>query len=148
FLIYDDQPTRARWARSRLRARGFESVTVAANALSESWITGPARVHLWRPHALLIEALELIAGATGGENSQTAAHNSQLRSRRAADLACGTGCDLVYLAMQGWHATGYDILPDALERAAGLARRHGVDVVTHTLDLESDRAVPLDSLDL
>ena len=39
--------------------------------------------------------------------------------------------------MNGWRATGFDILPDALDRARDLARRHGVAVETRELDLEA-----------
>ena len=39
---------------------------------------------------------------------------------RALDLGCGTGTDSIYLAQQGWHVTGIDMVPEAL----AIARRH------------------------
>ncbi|NJL30478.1 MAG: class I SAM-dependent methyltransferase [Phycisphaerales bacterium] len=41
------------------------------------------------------------------------------------DIACGSGRDAVWLAMQGYEVDGLDVLPDALERASDLAHRHG-----------------------
>lgn len=60
---------------------------------------------LWRPTAFLAEVL------------------AQLRPGFALDLACGSGRDAVYMASCGWSVTGVDVLPDALERARGLAWR-------------------------
>ncbi|PZE23122.1 bifunctional 2-polyprenyl-6-hydroxyphenol methylase/3-demethylubiquinol 3-O-methyltransferase UbiG [Curtobacterium sp. MCBD17_028] len=45
----------------------------------------------------------------------------------ALDAGCGTGRDAVWLAEHGWHVTGVDIAPTALERAA---RRAAVAEVT------------------
>ena len=36
---------------------------------------------------------------------------------RALDLGCGTGTQSVYLARQGWHVTGIDVVPRAIEEA-------------------------------
>jgi SAM-dependent methyltransferase len=61
---------------------------------------------LWRPSAFLAEVVACLPAG------------------RALDLGCGTGRDAVYLAALGWHVTGVDVLPDALERARALATRH------------------------
>ncbi|SDH19451.1 FAD-dependent oxidoreductase [Agrococcus jejuensis] len=45
---------------------------------------------------------------------------------RALDLGSGEGGDLVWLAQQGWHATGVDIAPTAARRAQQAAERAGV----------------------
>lgn len=122
--VYDEQPVRARWAHSRLRARGFENVVVIDAVDRAAWIGGRSRVRLWSPHEWLVQALPLIDAAGGG-------------GRRAVDLACGTGRDAVWLAMRGWSVDAWDLLPDAVERAADLARRCGAAIQTRVVDLES-----------
>lgn len=47
---------------------------------------------------------------------------------RALDLACGEGRNAVWLAEQGWQATGVDFSSLALERAREMARTRGVEV--------------------
>ncbi len=42
---------------------------------------------------------------------------------RAVDLACGEGRNALWLARIGWHATGIDFSPVAIERAGALTRR-------------------------
>lgn len=138
--IYDECSIRARWARSRLRARGRESLTV-------SWRTGrptagptergPSRRRLWRPHDWLIEAV-------------TAARETwpTLKGRRALDLACGAGRDAVFLAECGFETEAWDILPDALARCRALANRNGVDVLTRRRDIEADPEIEADRYDL
>lgn len=49
-----------------------------------------------------------------------------LRPGRALDLGSGEGGDLVWLAQQGWEATGVDIAPTAARRAQQAAERAGV----------------------
>ncbi|MBM3316738.1 MAG: methyltransferase domain-containing protein [Candidatus Eisenbacteria bacterium] len=51
------------------------------------------------------------------------------------DLGCGAGRDAVYLALRGHPVVGIDRLPDALARAAALARRHGVQLRLLAADL-------------
>jgi len=57
---------------------------------------------------------------------------------RAADLACGSGRDAVYLAMHGFSVEAWDHDAEALRRARALAERHGVAIETHECDLEGD----------
>jgi SAM-dependent methyltransferase len=45
---------------------------------------------------------------------------------RALDLGCGTGTDCIYLAQQGWDATGVDMVPRALAIARRKAAAAGV----------------------
>lgn len=49
-------------------------------------------------------------------------------NRRALDVACGEGRNAVWLAEQGWDASGVDFSLVALERAKGMARERGVEV--------------------
>lgn len=132
-LVFDDHPVRARWACSRLRARGFESVG-PFDSPRHDWIVGPARVRLWQPHALLERAAEWIQPAPGLD--------------LALDLACGTGRDAVHLALSGWRVHAWDILPDALDRAADLARRYGVTLATRRVDVERTAWADDDAFDL
>ncbi|MFN8036816.1 MAG: class I SAM-dependent methyltransferase [Acidimicrobiia bacterium] len=47
---------------------------------------------------------------------------------RALDLACGEGRNAVWLASQGWQATGVDFSTVGISKGADLAARHGVHV--------------------
>lgn len=57
---------------------------------------------------------------------------------RAVDLACGSGRDAVYMAMRGIAVTAIDVLPDALDQAALLAKRHAVAIDLRLGDIERD----------
>ena len=70
---------------------------------------GPAPNQAWRPSPLLQEFLDRLP-----------------RDGTALDLACGSGREAVYLALQGRRVLGVDILPDALRQARLLAREAGV----------------------
>ncbi|MEE8171115.1 MAG: methyltransferase domain-containing protein [Phycisphaerae bacterium] len=124
FAVFDDDPIRARWAQSRLRARGYARVTLSDGGDRNHRVVGSARVRMWRPHALLREALGVIAESRGASG------------RDALDVACGAGRDAVFLATQGWCVEAWDILPDALERANDLARRNLAAITTRCVDLE------------
>ncbi len=54
---------------------------------------------------------------------QVAAH---LTPGRALDLGCGEGGDAIWLAQQGWDATGVDISPTAVARATAAATSVGL----------------------
>ncbi len=45
---------------------------------------------------------------------------------RSLDLGCGEGADAIWLASQGWDATGIDLSPTAIERAREAARAAGL----------------------
>ena len=51
-----------------------------------------------------------------------------LEPGRALDLACGEGRNAIWLAEQGWRATGVDFSQAAIEKAGWLAERRGVEV--------------------
>jgi SAM-dependent methyltransferase len=68
--------------------------------------------------------------------------------RRALDVACGSGRDAVYLALEGWDVEATDVLPDALGRAEDLARRSGVSIRTFVRDLECQSMLPQSRYDL
>lgn len=142
--IFDEHPTRARWAASRLRAR---ERAVAAVHHGLSWLadgpteSGRPRSRLWQPHALLIELVELIRRdgflQLSGDSRP-----------RALDIACGAGRDAVFLAMSGFHVEAWDILPDALAQVDDLARRCGVRIHTLQRDVEREPAIAENAYDL
>lgn len=135
--VTDADPQRSRAAAEFLSKRGHvvEIISWEACSLSES---GQSRTRLWRPNPFLVGSLELIR-ATGPHS------NSNLR---ALDIACGTGRDAVYLALHDYDVLAVDILPDALDRAADLARRNGVAIQTQAMDIEASPSFPAGAFDL
>lgn len=57
------------------------------------------------------------------------------RPGRALDLGCGTGTSSIYLAQHGWHVTGVDFSPKAIELAHDKAQRAGVKIDLHLGDV-------------
>jgi tellurite methyltransferase len=129
-VVYDEVRERAERAEVYLTRceRGPVRALWGSQCLEQTALeTGPSTRRLWRPHALLEEAMRFCRSAWG-----------DLSDKRAVDLACGTGRDAVYLALLGFKVEAVDVLPDALERAADLARRNGVAVTTRQADLERE----------
>jgi SAM-dependent methyltransferase len=73
----------------------------------------------WDGHAHAKGLRELIEGT---------ADTPALQPEAALDVGCGTGDSSVYLAQHGWHVTGVDFVPKALEKARAKARAAGVPV--------------------
>ncbi len=64
---------------------------------------------------------------------------------RALDLACGEGRNAVWLATQGWDATGVDFSATGLEKAARLAETNNVTVDWICADVTNwEPAAPFD----
>ncbi len=63
---------------------------------------------------------------SGRVNRVLADTASALEPGTALDLGCGEGGDAIWLAQQGWIATGVDLSPTAIERARAAAAEHGV----------------------
>jgi len=72
---------------------------------------------------------------TAEPNRLLAAEVGGLAPGRALDLACGEGRNAVWLAERGWRVTGVDFSKVALEKAARLAERRGVEVEWITADV-------------
>jgi len=64
---------------------------------------------------------------SGRVNASMAAVVADLEPGTALDVGSGEGGDVVWLAEQGWQATGVDISPTAVRRASELAAARGVD---------------------
>lgn len=68
--------------------------------------------------------------------------SGRIRTGRAIDLGCGTGREVIYLAKQGFDATGVDISPTAIgmarksAEAAGIEARFLVGDLTDLPDLD------------
>jgi tellurite methyltransferase len=124
--VTDADPTRAVAASEILARRGHrvEAISLASLDLSA---TGPATVRLWSPNPFLIEAF----------------HRSTIsQGARALDVACGSGRDAVWLALQGMRVDAIDHLPDALQRAESLGRRNRVPINAIQKDVEADPTLP------
>lgn len=72
---------------------------------------------------------------TAEPNRFLVAETSGLEPGRALDLACGEGRNAVWLATQGWRATGVDFSGVALEKARQLAEARGVEAEWIVADL-------------
>lgn len=125
FVVVGADPGASHAAADWLRARGWSRARPLAEPLGDwpgPWEQGAASAVLWEPSALVLRwAPRLPPGAV-------------------LDLGCGAGRDAVYLARQGRRVVAVDRLPDALARAADLARRQGVGLELVEADLR--RALP------
>lgn len=63
---------------------------------------------------------------SGEPNPQLVAEASRLTPGTALDVGCGEGGDVIWLARQGWRATGADFSANGLARAARNAEAAGV----------------------
>jgi SAM-dependent methyltransferase len=73
----------------------------------------------WDGHPHTKTLRELIEGT---------ADTPALPPEAALDVGCGTGDSSVYLAQHGWHVTGVDFVPKALDKARAKARAAGVPI--------------------
>lgn len=116
-LVLADQPGEAETAARELEALGFLDVAWLDRPLAEvadgRSERGPG-ARLWRPAPFLTEVLPAVRLGLG-----PGAHP-------AADLAAGSGREAVHLALAGFEVEAWDHAPEALARAAELARRSGV----------------------
>lgn len=122
--VFHDDPQQLKQALELLISRGYQAAATPSSALTE---TGASKHRLWRPSPILEEALAFTSSPG-----------------RAIDLACGSGREAVHLAALGWQVDALDILPDALQKAADLARHNGVTINTIQHDLRKG-ALPCSS---
>src|ERR1700758_3306551 len=84
------------------------------------------------PTPLLVETVSRLTsgGLAGGKPSE---------SRRALDLACGTGRNALWLAERSWRVTAIDGAPDAIAILLHRAAQRGLTVDAHVADLDEPR---------
>lgn len=69
---------------------------------------------------------------------------AQVEPGRALDLGCGTGTNVIFLARQGWEATGVDYVAQAVEAARTKAGHAGVAARFLAGDVSRLDDLPLD----
>jgi tellurite methyltransferase len=113
-------PAEAARVAAELRARGHPHCAPRAEPVARwpgPWETGPGTGVLWEPSPTVARWADSIPPGP------------------VLDLGCGAGRDAVHLAERGHAVTAVDRLPDALERAALLARRRRVELTLVRADL-------------
>lgn len=85
-------------------------------------------------------AAELVWSAE--PNSFLVAELADLTPGRALDVACGEGCNAIWLAEQGWEVTGVDFSSVALDKARRLAESRRVSVTWRVADVVSGTPEP------
>jgi tellurite methyltransferase len=127
-VVFDTDPLRADAARIELTSRHRAVTTVVSGT---AWLatgqteTGPSIGRLWKPHEWTTRAVDIAKNQW-----------DSLTGRTVLDVACGTGRDAVFLAMQGMTVEAWDVLPDAILRLNDLAQRNGVSVQASRRDVE------------
>lgn len=83
---------------------------------------------------------------SGNPNQRLVEQVAGLTPGRALDVGCGEGADVVWLARQGWRATGVDVSEVALLKAAAHAEEAGVEdrVAFERVDLMAGDELPGD----
>jgi SAM-dependent methyltransferase len=83
---------------------------------------------------------------SGNPNRRLVEQVEGLTPGRALDVGCGEGADVVWLAQQGWEATGVDVSEVALLKAAAHAEDAGVEdkVAWERVDLVAGDELPGD----
>ena len=89
---------------------------------------GSSLVRLWQPSTVLATHLDAIKQSL----------MQQQLPLRAIDLACGSGRDAVYLALNGFAVTAIDYHADALQRGVSLAGNYQLQVDWQAADIEHE----------
>lgn len=134
-VVIADDPRQSAAAAADLEAMGYADVAWLEVPLAEVAAGHADRapaVRLWSPSPFLVEVLPRIIASGGAPPG------------RVADLAAGSGREAVFLALHGYEVEAWDQAPEALERAAALARRNQVAIQTVVANLERpDLALPV-----
>jgi tellurite methyltransferase len=129
----------AREAAERVESLGYRDVAWLAgsiDAIPQRLLERGPGARLWRPSPFLEAVLPRLP-------------DPRERRRRVLDLAAGAGREAVYLALQGFEVEAWDHDREVLERAAAMARRHGVSIATEVRDLEvREPRLPLEDRDV
>jgi rhodanese-related sulfurtransferase len=138
-LVVAGDGTRAHDAAHALEGFGYRDVAwldaAVSECPSERLVRTPATA-LWRPSPFLEEVLPLLPDPRDA-------------GRRVLDLAAGAGRESVFMALHGYEVEAWDHDRGALEKAAAMARRHGVTLATQVRDLETrDPRLPVEQHDV
>ena len=85
-------------------------------------VSGSVSKPLWSPSSVVREFAQI--------------SRSTNKNMIGIDLACGSGRDTIYLAMQGWKMSAVDYSESALDKVRSLASINKVNVKVNQLDLE------------
>lgn len=99
-LYYFAVPT---WAQDTTKEAKYEQIRISWNKALKN-----KRLYKRQPTTLLVETVK------------------NLKPGAALDVAMGRGRNAIYLAMQGWSVTGFDISDEAIDSAKIQASREGV----------------------
>jgi rhodanese-related sulfurtransferase len=126
-LVVAGDGARAEEAARRVEDLGYGRVAwldASPAELPEGLLSdGPARP-LWRPSPFLEQVAERLP-------------DPRAARRRVLDLAAGAGRESVFMALRGYQVDAWDHDRGALDKAAAMARRHGVTIATETCDFET-----------
>lgn len=75
-------------------------------------------------------------GATAPENRFIYNKILPIKGKRILDLGCGLGESSVYFALQGASCVAVDCSPGMVASTRKLAKRYGVDIETHVMDVQ------------
>ena len=67
---------------------------------------------------------------------------------KVLDVAMGSGRHAIYMAKMGFEVEGIDISQEAVNNALELARKSGVNLIGHVVDLERDHYIQKESYDI
>lgn len=74
---------------------------------------------------------------SGNPNEALVATVGGLEPGRALDVGCGEGADVIWLAENGWDATGIDLSTTAIDRAQASAADRGVNASFEVADVST-----------
>jgi SAM-dependent methyltransferase len=74
---------------------------------------------------------------SGNPNESLVAIVSEMAAGRVLDVGCGEGADVVWMAENGWDATGIDLSTTAIDRARRAAESRGVSAEFAVADVST-----------
>ena len=74
---------------------------------------------------------------SGNPNEALVAVVSEMTAGRVLDVGCGEGADVIWMAENGWDATGIDLSTTAIDRALGAAESRGASAEFAVADVST-----------
>jgi rhodanese-related sulfurtransferase len=138
-LVVGADGAQAHDAAQALEALGYSQVVwldAPAQHCASGLLDAAPAVPLWRPSPFL-------------EHVRSRLPDPSRLACRVLDLAAGAGRESVWMALQGYAVDAWDHDRGALDKAAALARRHGVAISTEVRNLEiRDPRLPIEAHDV